>query len=202
MNDKAAYPRPNYIKRNLLGCLETALFMPEGAERFSESKQGMMRSLFIPFLVLPVTAITFIAAHPIQLSHEATQAMAAIYLVRTILYLACFMGFSYIMAKSLDRLDSFYKLTAAHNWLLLPAAILMLPLSLAFINGAYSWDEVFPLIVFITFYFYAYLAYMSTKVLNIPLELGIFIAAASMALNQTALDVVKFIGIQLAQILA
>ncbi len=191
MNTNQSFPRPNYIKRNLLGCLETALFMPGGAGRFSESREGMIRSLIVPFLVLPVTAATFIAAHPDYSAGGTAQIMAGIYVIRTIVYLAAFMGFSYMTAKYLDRMDCFYKMVAAHNWLLLPAALLTLPLTLGFISGHYTWNEIFPMVTLISVYFYAYLAFMSIKLLKIPVELGIFIGIAAMALNQSALSLVK-----------
>lgn len=204
MNETTKYPRPNYIRRNLLGTLETALFMKQGAERFSVSKAAMKRSFLIPFLILPLTISTMIAAHPegSALSSTAINALAIMYGLRTVLYLACFMGFIYIMARSLDRVESFARMVTANNFLVLPAAVLMLPLSLAFMNGMYSWAEVYPLMVCITLYSYAYTAFMAAHVLRIPKELAIFVSVCSMAINQTALDAMKWLGTQSLQILA
>lgn len=204
MNKTSQYPRPNYIKRNLLGTLEIGLFMPQGAQRFSVSKQAMKRSFLIPFLILPLTIATMIAAHPegSSLSTTAIYALAIMYGLRTVLYLAGFMGFIYIMAKSLNRVESFARMVTANNFLVLPAAILMLPLSIAFMNGVYTWQEIYPLMVCITLYSYAYTAFMAAHVLRIPLELAIFVAVCSMAINQSALDAMKWLGAQSLQILA
>lgn len=196
-------PRPNYIRRNLLACLETALFMQQGPERFSISKKAMKRSFLIPFLVLPLTISTMIAAHPDpNLSMGAVHALALMYGLRTVLYLASFMGFIYFMAKSMNRVENFARMVTANNFLVLPAAILMLPLSLAFMNGVYTWAEVYPLMVCITLYSYAYTAFMAMHVMNINKELAIFVAVASMAINQTALDAMKWIGSQGIQLFA
>lgn len=197
------YPRPHYIRRNLLACLETALFMKQGPERFSISKQAMKRSFLIPFLVLPLTISTMIAAHPDpDLSMGAIHAIALVYGLRTVLYLAGFMAFIYFMAKSMDRVENFARMVTANNFLVLPAAVLMLPLSIAFMNGGYTWVEVYPLMVCITLYSYAYTAFMAAYVLKIPKELAIFVSICSMAINQTALDAMKWIGSQGMQMLA
>ncbi|MFP4313980.1 MAG: hypothetical protein ACLFR0_06610 [Alphaproteobacteria bacterium] len=204
MNTTAQYPRPHYIKRNLLATLETALFMKQGAERFSVSKAAMKRSFLIPLLVLPLSVATMIAAHPegSELSQSATYALAIMYGLRTVLYLTGFMGFIYIMAKSLNRVECFARMVTANNFLTLPAALLMLPLSLAFMNGVYSWEEVYPLMICITFYSYAYTAFMAAHVLRVPMELAVFVAVCSMAIHQSALDAVKWIGAQGLQMLA
>lgn len=204
MNTITQSPRPNYIRRNLLATLEIALFMKQGAERFSVSKAAMKRSFLIPFLILPLTISTMIAAHPegATMSSTAINALAIMYGLRTVLYLAGFMGFIYIMARSLDRVECFARMVTANNFLVLPAAMLMLPLSIAFMNGVYSWAEVYPLMICITLYSYAYTAFMAAHVLRIPTELAIFVAVCSMAINQTALDAMKWIGAQSLQMLA
>jgi hypothetical protein len=203
MNNNKQFPRPYYVRRNLLGCLETALFMKQGADRFSVSYEGMKRSFVVPFLVLPFSVATLIMAHPDQnMTMDSASFLALIYGLRTVLYLAVFMAFSYFLAKGLDRMENFYRFTSANNWLVIPAALLMWPLSLAFMNGSYSWAEVYPMMVCITLYSYAYTAFMAAHVLRIPLELAAFVAIASMAINQTALDLMKWIGLQSLQLIA
>ncbi len=203
MQNNQQYPRPYYIRRNLLGCLETALFMKQGAERFSVSYEGMKRSFIVPFLVLPLSIATMIAAHPDQnMGADSATFLAMIYGLRTVLYLVAFVAFSYFLAKGLDRMENFYRFTAANNWLVVPAALLMMPLSLAFMGGAYEWADVYPMMVCITLYSYAYTAFMAAHVLRIPMELAGFVAIASMAINQSALDLMKWIGVQGLQLIA
>ncbi len=184
------------IKHNLLGCLETALFMPGGAERFCASRSSMLKSFLIPLLVLPLSLITVIAAHPDpELPPTAAKILIAVYSLRTVIYLSAFLGFVYVMAKTMDRLESFYRFVTANNWLALPAAVLMIPLVLLFVTGAYGWSEIYPLMVLVTLYSYAYTAFMASYVLRIPMELACFIAIAGMAINQTSLDVMKWLAV-------
>ncbi|MFN3701024.1 MAG: hypothetical protein ACK4VI_05830 [Alphaproteobacteria bacterium] len=195
--------RPHYIRRNLMGCLEIALFMRSGVERFSMSYSGMKLSFIIPFLILPLSIATMIFAHPNQeLSAGSIHAIALIYGLRTVLYLAAFTGIMYIMARKLNRMEGFTRFVTANNWLVLPAAILMLPLSLAFMGGYYSWEQVYPMMVCFTLYAYAYTAFMATHALRLPVELGVFVSICSMAVHQTALDVVRWAGTQGFMLLA
>lgn len=201
--NKNQTPKPFYIKRNLLACLETALFMKQGAERFSVSYIGMKRSFIIPFLVLPISIATMIAAHPEgNLSGGTMQALAIMYGLRTVLYLAVFCTIMYFMAKNMNRMSNYCRFITANNWLVIPAAVLMLPLSLAFMGGYYEWAEIYPMMVCFTLYSYAYTAFMAAHVLRIPLELAAFVSICSMAVNQTALDVMKWLGAQGAQLFA
>tara|TARA_B100000242_G_scaffold197639_1_gene142896 strand:- start:1165 stop:1953 length:789 start_codon:yes stop_codon:yes gene_type:complete len=203
MINKHQPPKPFYIKRNLLACLETALFMKQGAERFSVSYIGMKRSFIIPFLILPLSIMTMIAAHPdSNLSMNAMQVLALIYGLRVVLYLAVFCTIMYFMAKNMNRMSSYCRFITANNWLVIPAAVLMLPLSLGFMGGHYEWSEVYPMMVCFTLYSYAYTAFMAAHVLRIPMELAAFVSICSMAVNQTALDVMKWIGAQSMHLLA
>ncbi len=170
--------------------------MPGGAKRFCADRKGMFKSFLIPLLVLPLTLITVIAAHPDpDLSTGTTKILMAVYSLRTVVYLGAFLGFVYFMAKSMDRLENFYRFATANNWLVLPATILISPLVALFLNGAYSWSEIYPLMVFITLYSYAYTAFMASYVMRIPMELACFIAIAGMAINQTALDAMKWLAV-------
>lgn len=191
------------IRQNLMGCLETALFMRSGTNRFCASRQGMLKSFIIPIVLLPLTLVTVLSAHPAgQLSADATHILAAIYTLRLFIYLGAFLAFVYAMARTMDRLDDFYRFASANNWLTLPAAILIAPLSIAFMNGHYEWAEVYPLMVFITLYSYAYTAFMAAHVMRIPMELACFIAIAGMAIHQTSLDVLKWAAVSFIQLIA
>ncbi len=185
-----------FIKNNLLGCLEIALFMPRGAQRFCADYRGMLRSFAIPVLVLPLTLATMIAAHPDpDLTSDSAKILMVIYSLRTVVYLGLYLSLVYVMAKSMDRLESFYRFATANNWLALPATVLIAPLAFMFMNGAYSWDEVYPMMVFITLYSYAYTAFMATYVMRIPLEMACFIAIAGMAIHQTSLGALKWLAV-------
>ncbi len=183
------------LRQNLLGTLEIALFMRKGAERFSPTASMMKKSFILPIILLPLSLMVVLSAHPEgQLDTLSMQVLTAIYALRLFLYLGIFLGFVYLMASKLNRIEDFYRFAAANNWLTLPAAALMLPLTLLFMNGAYEFSEIYPLMVFITLYSYAYTAFMATHILRIPAELACFVAIAGMAINQSALEALKVVA--------
>ncbi len=194
---------PNTTMSNLLGCLETALFMRGGANRFCASRKAMAKSFLIPIILLPLTLITVLSAHPAgALNASSMQALAIIYSLRLFVYLALFLTVVYTMARTMDKLDDFYRFATANNWLTVPAALLMTPLVAMFMNGHYEWAEIYPLMVFITLYSYAYTAFMAAHVLRIPMELACFIAIAGMAIHQTSLDILKWVAVGFIQLIA
>jgi hypothetical protein len=183
------------IRQNLLGCLEIALFMRSGANRFVPSYEMMKKSFLLPFILLPVSLMIVFSAHPDgALDTTSMQILGLVYALRLFVYLGVFLGFVYLMARTMDKLEDFTRFVIANNWLTLPAAALMLPLTLAFMAGYYSFTEVYPLMVFITLYSYACTAFMATHILRIPGELACFVAIAGMAINQTALHTLKFVA--------
>ena len=190
------------IRKNLLGCLEIALFMRQGSERFSASKKGLKFSFLIPIILLPLTLATVLSAHPSDLSASSAQVLGTIYALRLFVYLGLFLAFVYTMARTLDKLDDFYKFATANNWLTIPAAVLIAPLSIAFMSGHYEWAEIYPLMVCITLYSYAYTAYMAAHVLRVPMELACFIAIAGMAIHQTSLSALKWAAVNILQYMA
>lgn len=185
------------LKNHLIGCLEAALFMPVCAKRFNSSSKAMKKSFLIPFMILPITLITVLSAHPHADITGGTQTLLmVIYSMRLFIYLGVFFGIVYFMAKNMNRLEQFNQFVTANNWLTLPAAILTLPLLIAFINGYYSWADIYPLMVCITLYSYAYTGFMVTHILRIPWELACFIMVIGMAVHQTSLDVLKWAAVQ------
>ena len=180
------------IHQNLLGCLEIALFMRAGADRFKTSAPMMKKSFLIPVVLLPLSLAFVLSAHPEGvLDTLSMQIIAIVYALRLFIYLAAFLGVVYLMARSLDRLEDFSRFAIANNWLTIPAAALMLPLSILQMSGHYSFSEVYPLMVFITLYSYAYTAFMATHILKIPAELACCLAIIGMAINQTSLQLLK-----------
>ncbi len=191
------------IRQNLLACLETAIFMRGGEKRFSAGRDSMIKSFAIPIILLPLTLMVVFFAHPDgALSATSMQILALVYSLRLFVYLAAFLALVYGMAKTMDKLDAFYRFATANNWLCIPAAVVMVPLLCAYMTGAYEWSEVYPLMVFVTLYSYAYTAFMATYVLRIPLELACFIAIAGMAIHQTSLGLIKAAAVGIIQLVA
>ena len=184
-------------KQNLLASLEIALFLKKGATRFSSDQKSLKRSFLIPIMLLPLTLITVFYAHPSgQLADGATQILAIIYTLRLFVYLGLYLGFVYFMAKTLDKTSEFKRFVTANNWLTLPAAAAMLPLLGLFLNGSHSWAEIYPMMVMVTLYGYAYSGFMVAHIMRIPYELACFIAIAGMAIHQSSLSAIKWAAVQ------
>lgn len=185
------------VSKNIIGTLDVALFMPRSENRFSDDKQAFKASFIIPLALLPLTMITVLAAHPSEaLAPGSAEVLMTIYGLRFFISLAMFLGVVYFMAKTMDREDAFYRFGTANNWLSIPAVVLALPLIVMFLNGHYTWAEIYPFMVVITLYSYAYTAFMASRVLRLPIEMGGFVAIIGMAINQTSLDVIKHVAIE------
>jgi hypothetical protein len=185
------------INHHLLGCLETALLMRSGIARFSSTREAMIQSFAIPVLLLPLTILTVLTAHPHDdLTTSTSHLLIAIYTLRVFVYLGLFLGFVYTMAKTMDRMQDFYRFATANNWLAIPAAAALLPLLGLFLGGHYDWAEIYPLMVFVTLYSYVYTGFMAMHTFRLPWEMGGFIAIAGMAIHQTSLDALKWAAVQ------
>lgn len=177
----------------VLGTLEAALFMPKCGERFEGRVPALQRSFLVPLLLLPFSSMIFIAAHPAESLDEASRLMlAAVYALRILIYMGLFLGSMLILARRLHKGRDFLRFAEAHNWLVLPAFIVTLPLCAAYMAGVYEWGEIYPMLVIASLYGYACLAYAAARIFQLPLELGVSIAAFALILNQTALGAVKF----------
>lgn len=190
------------IRQNLLGCLEIATFMPKGAERFCANRKSMIKSFLIPLIILPLTIITVVAAHPGELTSGSAQVLAMIYSLRLFISLGAFLAFVYFMAKTMDRQDAFYRFATANNWLSIPATVAALPFIILFLNGNHDWASIYPMLVMIALYSYAYTAFMAAHVLRIPFEMAAFIAICGMAINQSTLDALKWVAVSTLELLA
>ena len=193
----------NTLIQHLIGSIEIALFMDKGVKRFEVKPHSLARSFAIPLCLLPLSLITVLYAHPSEnLTTGSIQALSFIYVLRLALYLSAFIGFVYLMAKTMDKMEEFKRFIIANNWIGVPAALLtLIPVSL-FLGGFYSWAEIYPVMIFATLYSCACTGFMASKVLRIPTELAAFIAITGMMINYNALDFVKWAAIETLSFIA
>lgn len=150
-----------------------------------------------------MTLVTVFYAHPAgQLADGATQILAIIYTLRLFISLGLFLGFVYMMAKTLDKAAEFKRFATANNWVTLPATIAMLPLLLLFLNGSHSWAEIYPMMVIVTLYSYAYTGFLIAHIMRVPYELAAFMAVAGMAIHQSSLTAIKWAAVQTINIIS
>lgn len=180
------------IRQNLLGSLEIALFMRSGAKRFADNIGAVKKSFIIPALALPLTLAMVLSAHPEALTGNITNILITIYSLRLVAYLGLFLGLVYVMAKKMDKLESFYRFVTANNWLMLPSVLLLAWPIIGMMIGHYEWAQIQPLVILTTLYSCACTAFVITHIMRIPWELAGFAAISGLAIHQTSLDVLKW----------
>jgi hypothetical protein len=96
--------------------------------------------------------------------------------------------------RHVDHLDNFYRFVVATNWLSVPATVVFLPVALMLLSGNFTWEQLYPFMMFLVFYTYAFTAFMAVHVLIIPWELAGFIAFVLMTVENSTMDIVKWVG--------
>lgn len=182
------------LKRNTLGCFETALFMPKGAKRFGTTYEEALRSFLIPAFLFPLTLLGVYFFPTPELEAIPKNTLALLFSTRMVLSWVMFFGLIQWILRRIDRMDHFYRFVIATNWLALPATVVFAPVVWLLFSGTYTWDEIYPFIMFITFYSYAFTAYMAVYALIIPWELAAFITIIAMTIDDGTMDVVRWIG--------
>lgn len=182
------------IKRNLLGSLEIALFLPAGGKRFGKSAREALRSFIIPALFFPLTIILFYMYPKPEFTDSSIQTVILLYGLRMILSWAVSLGAIYLVVKEINRKQYFFQFVTASNWLAIPSTIIILPVVIMMYTGSKSGDELFIIAAALMFYSYAFTAFMATYVLRIPWELAGALIILSMIINDRAMDVMRWVG--------
>ena len=182
------------IKRNLLGGLEIALLMPSGAKRFGNSYDEAIRSFIIPILLFPLSLAALYFAPAPEIQGTSVNTVTLLFSLRLAFSWALFFGIIYWLMRHVDHLENFYRFIIATNWLSVPATVVFVPVAWMLLSGAFTWEELYPFIMFLVFYTYAFTAFMAIHVLIIPWELAGFIAFIAMTVDDSTLDIVKWIG--------
>jgi hypothetical protein len=119
-------PSYNEIKRNVLGSLEVALFMPEAKKRFGKTRREALRSFIIPVIAFPLTY--FIACLSPESAHSTALTVASLYCFRLLISWMIFFGLVYIIAKEIKRREFFYQFVTANNWITIPTSLVIVPI--------------------------------------------------------------------------
>ena len=171
------------LTRNLLGCLEAALFMRPVRERFGATHEEATRSFIIPILMLPVSMLALYFYPFAHLDHNAANQLAFLYCLRGAISWALFFSSVYWLTREVDRRQYFWQFVTATNWLSIPATLVFLPIVLKVAYGGQSLAMLHPAIMLTMLYTYAFTAYTAARVLRAPLELGGFIALIAFIVN-------------------
>lgn len=182
------------IRRNLLGSLEVALFMPDARGRFGDGYEEALRSFLIPALLFPLSLLAVYMYPRAEIAGASHNMIALLYSLRMVFVWLLFLGAVWMIVREIDRKEYFYKFVIANNWLTVPATLIFLPVAWLLISGAYSWNELYPLMVCIMGYTYIFTAFMAAYILRVPWELAGFISFIAICINQSTLDIVHQVG--------
>lgn len=182
------------IKRNLLGCLEIALLMRKGRDRFGNSYEEAMRSFIVPILLSPVVLLVIMLYPAPEISEVSRSTLALVYALRMFAVMALFLGAVWWIVGALDRREYFLQFVTAMNWLSVPATVVILPALYLVFSGTYTWQDIYPITCVLVGYSYLFTGFMAAHVLRIPLELAGFITFLSYAVNTHTLDIMNWLG--------
>jgi hypothetical protein len=182
------------ISRNLLGGLETALFMPSARARFGNTPDEALRSFVIPIALLPVTLLAVYLSPRPELADHSANVIALLYVLRLFASWAMFLGSVYFLARNVDRNEYFCQFVIAANWLAVPATIIFLPVIAMLLTGVHVWEELYPFMVCLALYAYAFTAYMAAKVLRVPWELAAFVAVIALMSDNYSSEMVTYLS--------
>lgn len=182
------------VAQNLLGCLDITLFMPTAQKRFSDTYESAVHSFFIPIFFFPLTLATVYMFPAPELANASTNTVAMLLSLRTAFTLLAFMGTVYWLASEIDRKKHFYQFVVASNWLTIPSTLAFLPLVFMTFSGGYSMEELHFVMMAIVMYTYGLTAFMAARILRLPMELGIFIAVINMGIDETATNIIHWVG--------
>lgn len=176
------------IKRNLLGALDVALFMPGFERKFGDGSQEALRSFFVPILAFPVVlASLFLFTSP-SVIEEAGSNLSLLYSLRYAVAVGFFLALVHMLSRKLDRHQYFNQFIIAHNWTAVPITIFLLPLLFMIAAGYYTAQELLPVFVCVAVYGLALTAYIAMRVFRIPFELGVFFAFLSLWIDKGTFD--------------
>ncbi|MBU0799652.1 MAG: hypothetical protein KKA05_01485 [Alphaproteobacteria bacterium] len=181
------------LKRNLLGCLEVALFMPIARQRFANSYDEAVRSFIIPILLFPLSLASVYLFPQEQIVGTSANTIALLYSLRIAASWALFLSAVYMIVREIDRRDLFYKFIVASNWITLPATLVFVPVGWMLMSGLYTWQELYPFMACLMLYSYAFTAFMVAYVLRVPWELAGFITFIGVMVNDNTMDAVHWL---------
>ncbi|MCB9990776.1 MAG: hypothetical protein H6867_05285 [Rhodospirillales bacterium] len=185
------------IKRNLLGGLEVALFMPLARKRFGKTKNEAIRSFIVPVLLFPVTLATAYMVPQNAIAGNSLNIVLALYALRMLAIWTLFFGAVYWIARGVDRMEHFYQFVIASNWLSVPATAVFVPVFWMLLSGSHGWAELAPFMMCLMFYTYAFTGFMAAYVLRVPWELAGSIVCIAIVISNSTLDVIQWVGMQL-----
>lgn len=178
------------IRNALRGCLEIALFLKIGITRFEGTIPAFLRSLVVPFLIIPVVIWTV----PVlgDLANRSSGWIAMLHATQLVFGIASFMAIVYVLKNRIVTNEDYLRTITAYNWLSVPSYVINIPLILMGHLAVHSWADVSAMMLLVTLYCYCYLAYMLTHSLRTSWIFGITIAMLDFMVGEAVRNIVKY----------
>lgn len=193
------------ITNKIRSAFEFALFIREAEDTFrGTTLRGALKSYLVPLIFLPygIWGITLTHHTELQTLSEleginnfSTPVFLAITFVKTLLMTAIGLTILFYFTKWMDRQAYFFDCLAAGNWMSIPSFFFGLPITVMIVLGHAEWMSVYILVCMYILYGVAVSAFLLTRILNIPWELGTGYAIFGLALDEFSNKVVNLIGI-------
>lgn len=171
------------VKRNLVGALEVALFIPDARKRFGNTTGEAVRSFFVPLLLLPIGVMMMYLQPEFLNLKKYANGFTILYCFEAAISLCAFVFFVRWISMKIGRLEHFNQFVIALNWLAVPSMLLLSPIFVMLITGMHSWHELYPLSICAVVYTYSFIGYMAKCVLRVPWEIGGFLAIIAMMID-------------------
>ncbi len=184
MNDQKINKNP------LLGCFEIATFMREGPQRFFEGKKAMWRSFLIAALNIPLLLISmpYVYAAKENLQTSTLSLITLLFLIKVIVVMIVGLVLIYYFCHLTKRKDNFVYYITVANWSALIGIVIFTPIIILLHFGIKSYEDLYPAIILLGIYSYAYSTFVLKHTLKLPWELAVFLMVCLMAINETAFD--------------
>lgn len=189
-------PRIPSLRQYFLGAMEVNLFMRQGLARFPQDAHTMAWSFLVPLALMPITALALYATQDQrpELSGISVAYMMALFLGKGAANTIIGLLVLYVFAKAYNRLERVCHVITLGNWAGLWPSLIFFPAVLALLSGWCSWEQLYPVSVVFSLYAYVLSAYILTRGLFIPWEMGGFLAIIGMAINETGFDVLYWLA--------
>lgn len=179
-----------------MGCLEIALFMKQGVERFSDGWGPMWRSFVLPIALIPLSfiALSYMQVDTPEIADKDFASIAGLFFGKWIFTSALGLAILIAFAKAYDRMDNVLKTITVGNWVGAFLSILFLPILFSLLSGESSWADMYQFDILHSIYSYVVAAFVLTFTMKIPWELAGFLTILGLAINETSLDAVLWIA--------
>ncbi len=182
------FPAKQTIRHALWGCLEIPLFFKLGVTRFENSRDFAIWSCLIPFLLLlPTASLAYV--NP-ELGEKGFIWCLGFFTGLTLLGSGLTFVLVYFLSGIIRDNTSFWSYMAAYNWLNLTNFLMNLPFLPLLAIGAYTWDEMSNLLLFLMLYAYTMNGFLATYVFRINGFLGASLAVVDLLCGEIARKII------------